>query len=203
MRSVLNFLKTTLIGGLIIVLPVWVSVLLLLKSVGAAAVVVHPISEQLPEQARHPQLLAIGLLLVACFGAGLLIRTAVGRRVQQVLEGSVLRRVPGYTVLRGMAEQLDKSHHGATFASALVEIEEALTPGFIVERHADGRFTVFIPSAPTPAVGSIYIIRGDRVHEVDVPLVKTAACVTKWGSGCAELLAKLPSPPVAERKSTL
>lgn len=60
-------------------------------------------------------------------------------------------------------------------------IEDALVPACIVERHADGSCTVFVPSAPTPAMGAIYILSAGRVYEVDVPLVQLAACVSKWG----------------------
>jgi uncharacterized membrane protein len=188
MKALITFLKTTLVGGLVIVLPVWVSILLVLKSLGAATIVVHPIATQLPEKARHPQLLAAALLLAACFAAGLLIRTAIGRQVKSAMERSVLNRVPGYSVLRGLAERLDNTNQAAGFAPALVEIEEALAPAFIVERHADGRVTVFVPSAPTPAVGAIYIMTPERVHEVDVSLVKAVSCISKWGSGSSELL---------------
>lgn len=188
MKPLVQFLKTTLVGGLVIVLPVWVSILLVLKSLGAATVVVHPIATQLPEKARFPQLIAAALLLAACFAAGLLIRTAIGRQVKSVMERSVLNRVPGYAVLRGLAERLDHSNEAAGFAPALVIIEEALVPAFIVERHPDGRVTVFVPSAPTPAVGAIYIMTPERVHEVNVSLVKAASCISKWGSGSSELL---------------
>ena len=188
MKPLVQFLKTTLVGGLVIVLPVWLSSLLVLKSLGAATVVVDPIATQLPEKARHPQLLAAALLLAACFAAGLMIRTAIGRQVKSAMERSVLNRVPGYSVLRGLAERLDNSNQAAGFAPALVVIEEALAPAFIVERHADGRVTVFVPSAPTPAVGAIYIMTPERVHEVDGSLVKAASCISKWGSGSSELL---------------
>jgi len=33
---------------------------------------------------------------------------------------------------------------------ALVEIEEALVPAFIIEELEDQRVTVFVPSVPTP-----------------------------------------------------
>ena len=73
-----------------------------------------------------------------------------------------------------------------------MEIEEALVPAFIVERHATGQFTVFVSSSPTPMAGAIYILPPERVHPVAVPLAKAMQCVTKWGVGSGELLAALP-----------
>jgi uncharacterized membrane protein len=73
-----------------------------------------------------------------------------------------------------------------------------LAPAFIIERHTDGRFTVFVPSAPTPVAGSIYILTAKRVHPIDVSVLKVMSCVSKWGSGSSELLAALqPSQPSA------
>ena len=69
-----------------------------------------------------------------------------------------------------------------------------LVPAFVVEKHADGRYTVFVPSAPTPAVGAIYIIPKERVHFVDAPFLTAVKCVSSWGAGSAELLKAMRAP---------
>jgi uncharacterized membrane protein len=86
-----------------------------------------------------------------------------------------------------MIRQLAGAKDEQSFEPALVEIEEALVPAFIIEKHADGQFTVFVSSSPTPMAGAIYILQPERVHPVDVPLRKAMVCVTKWGSGAAEM----------------
>jgi uncharacterized membrane protein len=194
MQKLMAFLKTTLVGGVLVVLPAWLTVLLLLKALMHLQIFVKPVSTHLPEGVRHPLIMASLLLITVCFVIGALIRTAVGRQVKQAIEHKVLERLPGYTTLRNVAEQIGEleSRHG--FRPALVEIEDALAIGFIVEEHADGRCTVFLPSSPTPAAGTIFIIDGARVHPVDVPVIKALTCVTKWGTGSGELLAAMRSP---------
>lgn len=103
MRAVLTFLKTTLLGGVVFVLPAYVSALLLLKTLGAAAAVVEPISTHLPETAPYRKVLAFLLLLGVCFVTGLFVKTAVGRLVKRAVERNLLERVPGYAVFRGLA----------------------------------------------------------------------------------------------------
>ena len=39
--------------------------------------------------------------------------------------------------------------------------------------------------------GAIYILQPERVHPVNVPLRKAMVCVTKWGSGAAEMRAAI------------
>lgn len=51
-------------------------------------------------------------------------------------------------------------------------MKKALVPAFIIEKHADGQFTVFVSSSPTPMAGTSYILQPERVHLVDVPLRK-------------------------------
>jgi len=162
--------------------------LLLLNVLSQLQVVIKPISNQLPESVGHPLLVAIVLLIGLCFFIGALIRTAIGREAKRMVERNVFEHLPGYTMLRSVAEQISDTNNNSGFKPALVEIEEALVPGFIVETHEDGRCTVFIPSAPTPAAGSIYIIDSARVHPLDVPVTTMMKCITKWGSHSGELL---------------
>jgi len=187
MKALIKFLKVTLIGGLLVVLPVWVSLLLLFKAIKGALVLLLPIARLLPQTVVHDKLVALGLLVVICFVVGLLIRTQPGQRLGRWLTQHIFDRIPGFALMRGMTRQLAGDKGEESFQPALVEIEEALVPAFIIEKHADGQFTVFVSSSPTPMAGAIYILQPERVHPVDVPLAKAMLCVTKWGAGAAEL----------------
>ena len=191
MRTIIEFFKTTLIGGLLVVLPVWIVVLLLLKSLAMLAGFIKPIENHLPASVSNPWLVAVAIMLVVCFCVGLAVRTALGKWSVRILERNLLERLPGYTLIRSFAQRLAGTGATDAFAPVLVELEEALVPAFLVERHADGRCTVFVPSAPTPAAGSIYILTPERVHAVDVSIVQAMSCISKWGNGSTELLAAL------------
>jgi uncharacterized membrane protein len=47
---------------------------------------------------------------------------------------------------------------------------------------------VLVPSVPTPAAGSLYILPRKRVHWVDVPVTEAIGVITRWGSGTSKLL---------------
>jgi uncharacterized membrane protein len=181
----------TLVGGLLIVLPLWVSVLLLLKAIKSALLVLQPIAKLVPQKFIHHDVVALCLLILICFAVGLLIRAELGKRIGDWLEQHLLGRIPGFPLIRGMVRQLAGEKDEQSFQPALVEIEEALVPAFIIEKHADGQFTVFVSSSPTPMAGAIYILQPERVHPVDVPLRKAMVCVTKWGVGAAEMRAAI------------
>lgn len=46
----------------------------------------------------------------------------------------------------------------------LSPVEDALSPGFIIDELEDGRYTVLVPSVPTPAAGALFILPRERVH---------------------------------------
>ena len=189
MKGLVEFLKTTLIGGLLIVVPVYFTVLLLGKALKGVAALLAPIVALLPERVHHfGPILAIVLVVLVCFMLGLIARTGLGRRAIEAFERRVLERMPGFAMLRSVVRRVSGSSDDAQFQPVLVEIEDALTPAFIVEELDDDRFVVLVPSVPTPAAGSLYILPRQRVHWVDLPVTEVIAVITRWGTGTSKLL---------------
>ena len=78
--------------------------------------------------------------------------------IRERIEKSLFERIPGYALFRSLTQRLaGKDDEENVWKPALVEIEEALVPAFIIEELEDGRFTVFVPSVPTPFAGAVYI----------------------------------------------
>jgi uncharacterized membrane protein len=188
MRSLAEFTKTTLIGGVLVIVPLWISALLLAKAIAGIFALLSPVTAQLPASMYLRNAAALLIVVAICFVAGLVVRTGPGLRAKNVLDRYLLERIPGYTMLRGLAGRITGREDGDTFAVALVEIEDALVPAFVVEEHADGQYTVFVPSVPTPAAGTVYILARARVHLVDVPFTQGVSVISKWGAGAGALL---------------
>ena len=155
MRTLAEFTKTTLIGGILIILPIYVSILLLLKALSGLLAAVKPITAGIPAAVEFKQLLAILVLVAICFIMGLIVRTGPGLRAKNAFEEAVLSKLPGYTLLRGLAGRIAGRADEPTFTPALVEIEEALVPALIIEELEDGSYTVLVPSVPTPMAGAL------------------------------------------------
>jgi uncharacterized membrane protein len=194
MRTLAEFTKTTLIGGLLIILPIYVAVLLLLKAVKGLLDLLSPVAGALPASVEFREAAAIILLIVLCFLVGLVIRTRPGLRAKNAFEQAVLERLPGYTFIRGLTKRLSGRSEEDKLQPALVEIEEALVPALIVERLEDGSYTVLVPSVPTPMAGSIYILPPERVHPVDIPFTTAISVFSKWGTGAGEFVRAMKTP---------
>ena len=202
MKRFLALLKSTLLGGLIVVLPAWLAVLLVLKALAHLQIFVKPIGSHLPRANAHRKIITILVLFALCFLVAVAIRTAIGPRAKRLAEQAVLEKIPGYTTLRGFAAQLTDQNLSASFQPALVEIEEALVPGFIVEQHSGNRSTVFIPSVPTPKAEALYIVDNNRVHPLDVSAVSVMQCIAKWGGGSDNLVAAYDAARLSLSEST-
>jgi len=141
---------------------------------------------------------AILLLVVICFVLGIIVRTGPRLRPKNAVEQAVFEKMPGYTFLRGLTKRLTGSSEEQTLQPALVEIEEALVPAFIVEELEDGSYTVLVPSAPTPMAGSIYILSRERVHPVAISFTTAIGVFSKWGTGAGEFVRAMKTVPVVQ-----
>jgi len=189
-KRLLQFVVKGIVGGLLVVVPIYLAVLLLLKAMKAVAGIVRPIAKLLPSWLPAEQFLSLLLVLLVCFLIGISVVTPAGRTIRQRVEKS-LEKIPGYTLFRSLTQQIAGSHEERAWKPALAEIEDALVPAFIIEELDDGRFTVFVPAAPTPLSGSVYILTPDRVHPTDVSFTQAIKSVARWGSGSKELVAAM------------
>ena len=187
MKGLAELTKTTLIGGVLIVLPIYLSVLLLAKTLSAIVTLLSPVTAAIPAGVQFRQVIAVLIVLAVCFVAGIVVRTGPGLRAKYALERSVLEKIPGYSLVRGLAHRVSGEEGEGAFRPAIVEIEDAIAPAFIIEELNDGRYTVLIPSVPTPAAGSLLIMQRERVHPLDVPFTQAVKVISKWGAGAGEL----------------
>ena len=136
--------------------------------------------------------------MVICFVVGIIVRTRPGLRAKNAVERAVFEKMPGYTFLRGLAKRLTGNSEEQTLQPALVEIEEALVPAFIVEELENGSYTVLVPSAPTPMAGSIYILPPERVHPVAISFTTAISVFSKWGTGAGEFVRAMKTGPAVQ-----
>jgi uncharacterized membrane protein len=191
MRLVRQFLANALVGGVLVVLPIYLAVLVLLKGAQSVGTLIRPFTMLLPAWLPAENLLSLVLVLIVCFLIGVVVRTRLGQALRERMETSLFERLPGYALFRSLTQQLAGQGRENVWKPALAEIEEALVPAFIIEEFEDGRFTVFVPSVPTPLAGAVYILTRERVHPLDVPFTQAIKTVSRWGSGSKDLAAAM------------
>jgi uncharacterized membrane protein len=191
MKHLRDFFVSSVVGGLLILAPIYFSILLLFKAMQAVAGVVRPLAKLLPNWIPAERILSFVLVLLMCFLIGAAVRTPRGRRARERLENSLFARIPGYALFRSLTQQLAGSREEQGWKPCLAEIEEALVPAFITEEFGEGYFAVFVPAAPTPFSGSIYILTPERVHPIDVPFTHAIKSISRCGLGSKQLVAAM------------
>jgi len=182
MKVIWKFVRSTIVGGLLVLLPAYVAIVLIAKGVNALIEVAKPLVKLLPVGVEYHAIVAFLLVLVASFVVGLAVQTWPGRPLGRWLDRGLLDRLPGYTFLRSLLGRTfgDES---AEFRVAFVTFDDNTALAYVVEEHADGNYTIFMPSSPTPFSGTVLLMPAERVHIVDVPFMQAFRSMAKWGTG--------------------
>ncbi len=104
MKAISHFLRTTILGGALFLMPVIVLAYLLNKAFEFARRGLKPVAKLIPDQlvsgATMEAVMAIGLIVIVCFLAGLFARTVLAQKIMLKLESAVLSNVPAYGYLK-------------------------------------------------------------------------------------------------------
>ena len=206
MTGVVRFIKTTLIGGLFVVLPVVVLYLLALKAVQLAVQISTPIAAVVPAQlspVKSPLLIAVVLIVGASFLVGLVMYSRPARRWGQWVESQTLGRFGPYKFVKGLTGAIGDSSADASFRPALLTLPSgAKVFALIVEEHGDGTAIVFLPSAPTPTVGTVQIAERRQLQILNLRGREVLQSLSQWGMGASRLLEKARANPASRPEGT-
>ena len=188
------FLKTTTLGGLFILLPVVFAGFLISKAVGgvrlAAAEIISLLTGQSPKAVNFPIVWAALLVLALSFVLGLIMRLQFVSRSGRRFEQAVLFRLPGYAALRNIINGLVQTEREGMVKPALVSFGAGHYFAYVMEEHGDGLLTIFVPSSPSAASGSVQVVNQENVRLLKVGLSSVVAALNQWGAGTHKLLVK-------------
>lgn len=196
MKSVVQFFKTTLTGGVLFLLPIAVAFVVLREVARQLARLVKPIAQHIPAESfvgvAMADLIAILVLIAVAFVAGLIARTGIGAKLNLGLDRFVLKKMPGFTLLKEVAGRTQDREFRARVSVALAQIDQVWRLAFIVDAPANGMLTLFIPSAPTPSAGSLCFVNETQVKRLNVSVGTAVKCITQLGVDSRQLLDLAP-----------
>ena len=184
-----KFIKATLIGGLLFLIPLALVVVVIGKVFAIVHKLVAPLADLLNLSAvlgiHASRVLAIVVLVLLCYVAGLLARTNAAKRLMSWLEASVLSLLPGYQFVANLTgdASLTRDHDAAKPEAVLASIEDAWQFALVVEKIGTTHVVVYVPGAPSVTSGSVYVMTVDRVKPVDISLPEMSKCLKGLGVG--------------------
>jgi uncharacterized membrane protein len=187
-----QFIMTTVLGGLLFLVPVVFLGFVLAKAVGFMMIIAEPMADWIPVDTvggvALANLIAIAAVIVVCFLAGLVARNALASGVVKNLESRVLMKIPGYTVIRGIKSGFDKDDNNQ-FKPVALALGSAERIGFEIQKLADGRSMIYIPSVPNTLSGITQILPPEQITYLDTSFTNVMELVERYGFGVDELLA--------------
>jgi uncharacterized membrane protein len=189
--SVLMYLKATIVGGLLFLLPMVILAAVVGYAIKLAAKVSKPIIDLLPEAwlgAGIVTIVAALLIIFVSLAAGLYARTRSGKGIVNWLENSILGGLPQYQLVKSMAEGLAQVEAAEGVTPALISIEEGWQIGYLLDTLDSGWVAVFLPQSPTPMSGNIMYLPAERIRPLGISMVQAMSIVKRLGVGSGEAL---------------
>jgi len=198
MASQHHYIRTTLIGGVLVVLPLFVFANLLLWLGTWVAGKTAPLADlvagelELPVWVGHA--LTISTILLACFVLGAIVSTRFGNRAFNWLERNTVQRVPGYQPVKEIVSYLGKRDQNPFARPVLVSLGDGVRlTGFLADEGAEGT-TIFVPTGPNPTTGLILHVSPEQVQRVAIPGSDVLKTVIACGAGSQRLLRSVMQP---------
>jgi uncharacterized membrane protein len=189
MRAVYRFFKSTMLGGLVILVPIVVIGAIVVWVVQSAIAILTPVFEWLPDKSVGGVSLTLVAVLAAliggCFLAGLVAETAIIRRLGELAERFALF-VPGYALMKNVGADFVGIERKQPVRTVLVRFEASWQLGFLMETLNDGRLVVFVPGVPRALVGTLHIVAAERVQLLNMTVSAALDNLSRLGVGLRE-----------------
>ncbi len=185
MKSIFAFIRTTLTGGVLFLLPSVLLIMFLSKAYGILAKLAEPLSKKLPESVfgiDWSMILTILLLIVICFLSGLLFRSVRVKKWVSRLENTVLINIPGYAMIKSITADTIGTKSEEQLEPITIRDGDTWNIGFLVE-EGEKLCMVFIPDAPRNDAGEMRVVASRNVQKLDITTNNFIKAIKTFGKG--------------------
>ena len=193
MKGGFQFFRTTLLGGLVFLVPFVVVTAIVGKGIKLMMAVAKPLDALIPITSiggiALVNILAVLVMLVACFFAGLASRSAPGKAVFRVTDSALMAFLPPYAVVKErLVSTIGDSEAQGKLKPVLVKFDDHSVVAFEVERIEDGTIAVFLPGAPDAWAGTVVLVEPSRVTGLSDSNKVVAHILKRLGIGATGLI---------------
>jgi uncharacterized membrane protein len=192
MKPVLAFVKATVIGGLLFLVPVIVVGFVVGKALQWSMKLAQPMAGFLPIDSvvgiAFADVLGLVTIMAVCFVAGLVARNSLASNTVREAEARFLWKIPAYSFVKGLADSFGGEDGAATLRPVLARFDDAAQLAFEVERLRDGRVVIYVPGAPDPWSGAVLVMTEDRIEPLPVSMVAAVQNLRALGRGAGAVL---------------
>ena len=187
-----KFLKTTMIGGIVFMVPIIIFIAIIGKAIKLTNKLAAPVSALIPVDAIGnipvADLLALVIILLICFLAGLAAKSTLARKSLSNLESRVFSKIPVYGFVKSKVDAIVQPEKAEGMKPVLAKFDDYWQIAFEVERIPGETVTIFLPGAPDPWSGSVCYVTEDRIQPLELTLLPVLKTLKGLGKGSNEQL---------------
>jgi uncharacterized membrane protein len=191
----MNFIKTTIIGGLLFLVPVVALAVVVATVYQYMLKIAKPMAEFIPVDefggVAVANLIAGSIILVICFVAGLVAKADPAKRLAGKIEQSILSKIPGYGFVKGMTSTLAPENTGKLQA-VLVSLGYSHRVGLEIEKVGSDRVAIYFPGSPNAYSGEVLIVDEGQVERLNQPMTAAIDHAERLGRGSHDMLSRSP-----------
>ena len=191
----MHFIRRTIVGGFFVLLPLLGAAFLLGGLLSAIQKLLNPVINLVSADKLGgtvvADLAAGAVIILICFVLGVAVEMPMGKALRARVESTVLERLPGYTFFKRLTGNLSGTDR-AFGRPVIVSFDDNSQFGFVIDEAAEA--TVFLPSTPGVATGTVVVVPRDRVRDVDATTAEFLQSLSKWGFDSQRFL-RTSSPP--------
>jgi len=199
MKKFKSFLATTFLGGVIVVLPVAILVAVFGWVFNFITSLIQPLTDVIVARSATREIIAVVLVILiilgVCFMIGIVVRTRFGKLIFVIIEKRLFKIIPGYSLIKETILQLLGGNKAVFSSVALAQIfgNNTLVTAFVTDEHANGNYSVFVPTGPNPTSGNIYHLEKKFVHPLDISVEDAMRSIISCGYGSKKLIEEFES----------
>jgi uncharacterized membrane protein len=188
----MQFIRVTIIGGVVFMVPLAVLVIILGKVVAFLSRLAKPLAAWVPLDtvagvALADIIAALGII-VLCFLAGLAARSSVVKNFVNSLESRFLYSIPGYSFVKSLTGSVTGVEDEKSLVPVMAKFDDAAQIAFQVEALPTGQVVVYIPGAPDPWAGALLVMDAERITPLNRSLQEAVRNLRGLGTGSAAFL---------------
>lgn len=188
MTKLISFVRATIAGGILFLIPVVAVIFILAKAFSILRNISKPIAAKLPftniAGIGDDTIITIVLLLLICFLAGIFMRTKMANRIVKWLQDRVLIYIPGYSYIQALSTDWFSKERTANWKPASIFVDDNEVICFVVDETED-YCSIFLPSAPSPSSGSICVRKKKDVTFLPITMSETIMMIRQLGKGAS------------------
>jgi uncharacterized membrane protein len=199
MEKLKAVIRTSLVGGLVVILPVAILVFVFRWIFKMITDAIQPLTNQavaiygVPEFAGD--MIVVSIIVLCCFLVGVVVKTSIGRYMHRFFDKRLQQFAPGYRMIKEVVVQIFGNKENSPFSNGQVARVKLFGPdcptevtALVTDKGDNGIYTIFMPTGPNPTSGNIYHVKESQITLCpDVKMDSAMRTVIACGAGSASI----------------